>query len=290
MVLAIGFFDGFHRGHQAIVKQLLRLRRPGFRAGVLTFRDHPAAFLRANAPALITTCEERLNLLAQAGIEECFCVPFDDRVASMSPRSFIHEVLLQGLRVNAVVVGQTFRFGRERAGDVSFAREELERSGVAFVAVENTMDRAQRISSTRIREYLASGDLVTADELLGHAYALRGRVVFGAGRGHDMGFPTANLVVAGGKALPKDGVYAALARHDGRDYATLVSVGSNPTFGVGERTVEAWLRDFDRSIYGEELLLHQFRFVRDQQRFDSPQGLIEQMKSDKSAVAYPSYG
>jgi riboflavin kinase/FMN adenylyltransferase len=291
LVLAIGFFDGMHRGHQEIARQTLRLRKPGWRAGVLTFANHPASFLRPGMePPLITTPEERLDLLALAGYDECFFVRFDDGVASITAERFLTETLIGGLGVRGVVVGKSFRFGNKRAGDTALMRAVLSQHGVTSILVENSADEGgERISSTRIRDYIARGDLESADRLLGHSYELRGRVVLGAGRGHDLRFPTANLELPH-KLLPPDGVYSAVARFDGRDYAALVSIGTNPTFDGAQRTVEAWLRDFRETIYGRELVLRDLRFVREQQRFESIEALQAQMDRDLLAVAYPSFG
>ena len=290
-MLAIGFFDGFHLGHAAIVRELRKLRKPGYRTAVLTFANHPATFLRTQgAPPLLSTPEERIDLLAQAGIEECFFVPFNEAIASLSPQDFVHDVLVRQIGARAVVVGANFRFGKGRAGDTTLAREALASHDVPFLAIENTSDDGGRISSTRIRSLIALGSLEEAQALLGHAFTLRGRVVLGAGRGHDLGFPTANIEVTGEKILPKDAVYAAVGRYDGRDYPALVSIGTNATFGGSQRTIEAWLRDFDQTIYGEELTVREFRFLRDQVRFDSADALRTQMEKDVAAVAYPSYG
>ncbi|MBC5815485.1 MAG: bifunctional riboflavin kinase/FAD synthetase [Candidatus Eremiobacteraeota bacterium] len=291
LVLAIGFFDGFHRGHQAIVRELRKLRKPGYRTGVVTFSNHPAAFLRPGTePPLLTTTEERIDLLARAGVEECFLVPFDDRIASLSPQAFVDDVLDKALGARAVVVGTNFRFGKGRAGDINLARETLASHNIPFLAIENTAEAGERISSTRIRALLTEGKTQEAEELLGHAFELRGVVRLGEGRGHDLGFPTANIELGGEKLLPKDGVYAGTARHDGRDHAALVSIGTNPTFDGKQRTVEAWLRDFAGTIYGEELVVRELRFVRDQVRYDSVEALLAQMQKDLRAVAYPSYG
>ena len=291
LMLAIGFFDGMHRGHYEIARQTLRLRKPGARAAVLTFANHPAQFLRpASAPALICTPEERIARLSNAGFDECFFIPFDGGVASQTADQFLHETLIGTLRVRGVVVGRNFRFGHKRAGDTGLMASVFAHAGVAFTAVDNTLDDAgDRISSTRIREYIAAGDCAAADRLLVESYTIRGPVEMGAGRGHVLGFPTANIRVPA-KLLPKDGVYAAIARHDGRDYAALVSIGTNPTFSGSAHTVEAWLRDFRGTIYGQELVLRDLRFVRDQQRFDNAEDLTARMRLDREAVAYPSYG
>jgi len=288
-VVAIGFFDGFHRGHQAIVREALKLRRAGERTAVLTFREHPSAFLRPGTePPMIATLEERVNAFARAGIDEAYVIPFDAAVASLTPAQFLDETLIGRLNARAMVVGANFRFGHKRAGDVAFAREHLAARDRAAVGVPNTMDDGERVSSTRIRAAIRSGDVEAADRLLGAPYTVRGVVTFGAGRGHDLGYPTANLAVSPKKLLPPDGVYRITGRHDGRDYFGLVSIGTNPTFDGTARTVEAWLLDFNGALYGEELSLRGFRFVRAQRRFDSVDELVAQMCDDAATVKFPT--
>lgn len=277
-----------HRGHREIIRSAQRLRKPGWRSGVLTFANHPASFLRPGTePPMLTTNEERIDLFAKAGIEECFFVPFNETISTLSPEAFLNR-LIDGLGVRGIAVGKTFRFGYKRAGDTALMQTFLEARGVALVAVENVTEGSERISSTRIRTLVREGNLDLADHLLGHSYELRGTVELGFGRGHDLGFPTANLRVKE-KLLPKDGVYSAVARYDGRDYAALVSIGTNPQFDGRQRTVEAWLRDFHWTIYGHELVLRDLRYVREQRVFDSVDELVAQMQTDLHAVAYPSY-
>jgi riboflavin kinase / FMN adenylyltransferase len=290
LVLAIGFFDGFHRGHREIARQTLRLRRPGWRSGILTFANHPAAHLRPGTePPLLCTPQERLTLFAAGGFEECFLVTFDDAIATLSPLEFL-EILVERLRVRGVVVGKTFRFGHKRVGDVDMMAGFFAGRGVALVAVTPVEEGAERISSTRIRALVRQGEMGEADRLLGGSgYEIRGPVEIGAGRGHALGFPTANLRIPL-KLLPKDGVYSATARYDGRDYAALVSIGTNPQFGGGERRVEAWLRDFALTIYGRELALRDLRYIREQRLFADLGELRNQMQYDLAAVRYPSYG
>jgi riboflavin kinase/FMN adenylyltransferase len=290
LAIAIGFFDGFHLGHREIARTALRLRRPGWRSGVLSFARHPAVHLRPGTePPMINTPEERLCLFASAGFEECFFVDFDDRIATLEPGAFL-ELLVDRLSVGAIVVGGTFRFGHKRAGDAGLMRAFCAERGVRFAPVEPVSEGGERVSSTRIRALIARGDLDSADRLLGGTgYELRGIVELGAGRGHRLGFPTANLRVPD-KLIPPDGVYSATARYDGRDYAALVSVGDNPQFGSQSRTVEAWLRDFPYTVYGRELSLRDLRYVREQRLFPSVGELIAQMERDVVAVGYPSYG
>lgn len=288
LVLAIGFFDGMHRGHQEIAKAARRMRKPGYRAGVLTFANHPASFLRPGSePPLLTTTQERVNLLAKAGFEECFLVRFDETIAKMSPQEFLER--LSALGVRGAAVGATFRFGHKRAGDAATMAAYFAERGFPFSAVDNLTHDGERVSSTRIRTLVADGNLELADALLGRSYELRGIVELGFGRGHDLDFPTANLHPPE-KLLPKDGVYAAVARYDGRDHAALVSVGTNPQFDGKQRTVEAWLRDFHETIYGHEIVLRELRYLREQRLFASVDELVAQMRLDLEAVAFPSYG
>jgi riboflavin kinase/FMN adenylyltransferase len=288
LVLSIGFFDGMHAGHREIARAALRMRKPGYRAGVLTFANHPATFLRPGTePPLLATAHERLAAFAEAGYEECFFVRFDERIASMEPREFL-DLLIARLGVRALAVGETFRFGHKRAGDVAVMRDSLASQGIDVVAIPSVCIDGERVSSTRIRALVADADMERADALLGHAYELRGAVEIGEGRGHLLGFPTAN-VRPPEKLLPKDGIYSALARYDGRDYPALVSIGKNPHFGGERRTVEVWLRDFRRTIYGREIAVRDLRFVREQRAFASIDELTAQMRRDLKAVAYPSF-
>jgi riboflavin kinase/FMN adenylyltransferase len=290
LCLAVGVFDGYHIGHQAIVRTLLCERRAGERTAVMTFADHPTAFLRPNdVPPQIMTMAERVNAFARAGVDEMFILTFDERIASLSPGAFLDDVLVGTLGVRLMVVGSTFRFGAKRVGDVAFARAHLQAQGRDAIGVPNAMLDGERVSSTRIRKAIADADLLLADRLLGVPYIVRGTVGFGAGRGHDLGFPTANIVVPPEKMLPPDGVYAITARHDGRDYPGLVSIGTNPTFDGRVRTVEAWLLDFNGSLYGEDVALRDFRFIREQKKFGSVDELLAQMERDATAVAFPSF-
>lgn len=290
LCLAVGVFDGFHLGHRALVRRLLGVRRAGERTAVLTFGEHPTQFLRpGEAPPQIATLAERINAFARAGIDEAFVLRFDASIANLTPEQFLDDVVVGTLGARVMVVGENFRFGVRRGGDVALARAHLASREREAIGVPNAVLDGERVSSTRIRAAVAAGNLALADRLLGAPYTVRGTVAFGAGRGHDLGFPTANIVVPADKMLPPDGVYAITARHDGRDYPGLVSIGTNPTFDGTARTVEAWLLDFNGGMYGEELALREFRFVREQQRFSSVDALLEQMHSDAAQVTFPTF-
>jgi len=288
-VVAIGFFDGFHLGHRSIVREALHQRRAGERSAVLTFRNHPSSFLRPGSePPMIATLEERVNAFARAGIDEAYVLPFDASMAAMSPEAFLDDVLVGRINARAMVVGANFRFGHKRAGDVASASAHLAATNREATGIVNETADGQRVSSTRIRAAINAADLKDADRLLGSPFTVRGLVTFGAGRGHDLGFPTANLAVPAEKMLPPDGVYRITARHEGRDYLGLVSIGTNPTFAGQRRTVEAWLLDFHGGLYGEEVALRSFRFVRGQRTFASADELVKQMHEDAATVKFPS--
>jgi riboflavin kinase/FMN adenylyltransferase len=293
-VVAIGFFDGFHRGHREIVRTLMRARKPGYSTAIFTFRNHPFTHLRpGGVPPLINTLEERVNALGAEGVDELFLVPFDERIASLDARAFCEDALVRMLGVRAVVIGENFRFGKERGGDATIAKAILTEHGVDVIAVPPVLEGGERISSTRVRAAILRGDMAHVDDLLANGYTISGIVELGAGRGHDLGFPTANLAVPAHKTLPIDGVYRCTGRYDGRTYAGLVSIGTNPTFESGSvanpRTVEAWFLDFAQTVYGTQIELRDLRFIREQRRFDSMEALNAQMLEDATNVRYPSF-
>ncbi|HEV3156186.1 MAG TPA: riboflavin biosynthesis protein RibF [Candidatus Baltobacteraceae bacterium] len=289
IILSIGFFDGLHRGHREILRALLRKRRPGYRALVLTFDRHPRAFLRpGEEPPLITTLEERVDLLARCDVDELYLLPFDERIARLSWREFL-SLLIERFNLRALVVGENFRFGAGRTGDVAAVIGFFSERGIDVEALAPVIEDGERISSTRIREALAAGEIPYADRRLWMPYSIRGRVVLGEGRGHELGFPTANLEIGTEKLLPKDGVYSVTARHEGRDYPGLASIGTKPMFGGRERVVEVWLRDFRETIYGEQVAVRNLRFVREQRTFANVGELSSQMREDAKHAAFPAF-
>jgi riboflavin kinase/FMN adenylyltransferase len=285
LLLSIGVFDGVHIGHRAVLASLVRQRDAGSRAAALTFDHHPQAFLHpSSAPKALTTADEKINLLYETGLDVLFMLPFDERIASLSAESFLRDVLLRRLRTKLLVVGENWRFGKGRAGDSALAKVILEADGCRFEAAVLTASDGDSVSSSRIRSLIEARDFVTADRLLGAPYVLRGLVVAGEGRGHVLGFPTANLEISVEKLVPPDGVYGALAHHDGRDYTAVISIGSKPTFNGTARVVEAHLLDFHTSIYGDQLSLRDWSFVREQERYDGAEALIRQIDRDVAAV------
>ncbi len=281
LLLTIGVFDGVHIGHRAVLARLTSQRKAGLIAGALTFEGHPQEFLEPGAaPKYITTVDEKVNLLDACGLDVLFLLPFDERIQSLSAEKFLRDVLLTRLRTRMLVVGDRWRFGRGRAGDGALAQRILNAANCGFEAAPLLERDGEKVSSSRIRALIGRHAFSEAEALLGSAYRLSGLVKPGEGRGHRLGFPTANLEVPHRKLLPGSGVYAAVARHDGRDWAAAVSVGDKPTFGGTQMLIEAHLLGFAASIYGEQLSLRDWRFLRQQQRYDSAADLRAQIERD----------
>jgi riboflavin kinase/FMN adenylyltransferase len=285
LVLTIGVFDGVHIGHRAVLQQLFARRKTGAAVGVLTFDHHPQEFLHpGHAPWLLTTTEEKINLLDACGIDVLFLIPFDEHIQSMPAEIFLRDVLLSRLRTKLLVVGENWRFGRNRTGDCALARREFELAGSVFEAAPLLEADGDKVSSSRIRGLIEQRRFDIADRLLGSPFTLRGTVRLGDGQGHVLGFPTVNLTISYGKLVPPAGVYAATAHHEGCDFRAAVSIGDKPTFGGSESVVEVHLLDFDRSIYGDCVAIRDWRFLREQRWFATKDELAEAIRADVKAV------
>lgn len=288
-VVAIGNFDGVHRGHQAVLDQVVeRARRDGHSSAVLTFEPHPVQYFRPDLPAFrLTTLEQKARLIEALGIDGVVAATFDASIANLSPEDFVRGILQHALGASVVFVGADFRFGKNRAGDAEVLRELCAQRGIALEIVKAVRDASEVISSTRIRDAVRDGDLDTANELLGRPYSVFGRVVHGQGKGREFGFPTANIQIAN-PLLPPDGIYATRlhhAVHGTLDAATYV--GTRPTLGAElERAVEAYCLEPPDSfvIYGDEVELEFLATVRGDQKFDSIDELLEQMRRDVERV------
>jgi riboflavin kinase / FMN adenylyltransferase len=265
--VAIGTFDGVHAGHRRILDAV---RAAPAAAAVVTFDPHPRAVLGSPTP-LLTTLERRLELLGDAGVEDVLVVDSDASLAGLEPAEFAARVLVPfGARI--VTAGVGFRFGRDGRGDLeSLARLGLDVRPVPLV---------DGVSSARIRELVAAGELQSAARLLGRPFEVEGTVEVGDSRGRELGFPTANVGVAAGMVLPPYGVYAGAAR--GRRAA--VSIGVNPHFGDSEQRVEAFLLDYEGDLYGQRLVVELWQRLRDEQAFDDLDALVAQISRDVAAT------
>lgn len=281
--VSIGFFDGVHLGHQAIVgRAMAHAQRHGLRSVIVTFDRHPMQIVRPErVPALLMTTDRRVRTLAALGPDVVVVLPFDERLRMLEPETFIAQVLRSSLDARHVVVGHNFRFGHRAAGDVALLEQVGARDGFSVDGVDLLHVDDAPISSTRIRSALGDGDVATAARLLGRPFVLDGTVVDGDRRGRQLGYPTANLAVADDVVVPAAGVYAGTLTHpDGRRLPAVTSIGTNPTFnGIGTR-IETHVLDFDEELYGAAVAADLRRFLRGQQRFDDVDALIAAMHDD----------
>ena len=293
--MTIGVFDGVHRGHRHVLGRLDEIAREAGRTSiVLTFRNHPASVLRPDFDArYLTTLDDRLRLIREAGVDLLVPITFDVGLSRLTAREF--AVLLRSrLLMRDLVVGPDFAMGRNRDGDVAALAALGREVGFSLHVVGPLLDDAgQPIRSTHVRDALSKGDVADAAGLLGRNYTLSGTVVAGHGRGGPLGFPTANLEVPAGMAVPADGIYATWAHVGGERRMAATSIGVRPTFGEGERTVEAFILDFDGDLYGREVCLEFVGWLRPEARFDTVEALREQVQrdvDDTRAVLEPSAG
>lgn len=284
----IGVFDGVHIGHQEVFRQV---RAAGARldaaSAVVTFDGHPAHVVRPeSAPLLLTSLEQKLELIAAEGIDYAYVIHFDEERAATDPRDFVEQVFVQALHTKAIVVGEDFHFGRGRSGNVDGLRETGDERGFEVHALElirHRDDAREPVSSTKIRRALAGGDVARAAEMLGRPYAVRGTVEHGDQRGSGIGFPTANLPVPKVMAWPADAVYAGRCRRaDGSVHPCAINIGRRPTFyeHTEQSLLEAHLIDFDGDLYGEEIEVSFVEFLRSERKFDGIDQLVDQLKHD----------
>ncbi len=288
-VVTIGAYDGVHRGHRAILAHVRAMaNEAGDASAVVTFDRHPATVVRpGSAPKLLTDLEQKLELLAEAGVDTCVVIHFDERRARQSADDFVQEVLVDCLGARAVVVGHDFHFGRGRGGDVALLRRRGAELGFEVGDLPLVAEGSEAISSTRIRALLAAGEVEAAARLLGRPHEVRGTVRRGDARGRQLGYPTANVTVPTAILLPADGIYAGWYQRPGGDvYAAAISLGRRPTFypHAGAPVLEAHLLDFDGQLYGEAARVRFVARLRGEERFDSGDELVAQMSRDVEAA------
>lgn len=285
-VVTIGTFDGLHLGHRNLVARAMdKAAYIGATSAVITWDRHPAATLRPDkTPPLISNQGRKIELIEEMGVDAVVVLPFDERLSHLSPEEFARCVLAAGLDTRHVYVGHDWRFGHRAAGDVPLLASLGEELGFEVEGVGLQTVAGEPVSSSRVRRAIAEGDMASARALLGRPFDLDGVVVRGAARGKGLGFPTANLAAEPDLARPPIGVYAGMARVNGIKYPAAINIGVNPTFG-GERgtspvNIEAYLLDFENEIYGETVRLEFWQRLRDEQKFESAEALVEQMHRD----------
>ncbi|HEX6946728.1 MAG TPA: bifunctional riboflavin kinase/FAD synthetase [Acidimicrobiia bacterium] len=274
--VTIGVFDGVHLGHRSLLSHLDR----SFTATVLTFEPHPVEVLAPGThPRLLTSIEERIELFGALGIEQVGVIDLAD-IRYLEPESFVTGILVEKLHAAQVVVGEDYRFGRDRAGDAGLLHKLGEQHGYETVAAPLMHSAGGVVSSTRIRNLIAEGRPEDASACLASLFRITGEVIEGDKRGRELGFPTANLAPPPRKVLPADGVYAGFAVVDGERLPAAINVGVRPTFGEGHRLIEAYILDFEGDLYGRTIAVEFAHWLRPEKRFDTVGDLLVQMRDD----------
>ena len=283
--VTIGNFYAVHRGHQALIRKVkARARHLGAVSTVVTFEPHPQKVLRNTAPPALVTPQRKLELLAEAGIDQVVILEFTAELSKVEPEEFVERILLDEINAKAIVVGSDFRFGRFARGDVTMLRSFGRRLGFSFEAARMAEVAGQRISSTAIRHALAEGDVKWAAKALGRPYLLEGRVVPGKGRGAELGYPTVNLQVDPALCIPGSGIYAGRAVYDGETRQAAMSIGTNPTLGDNPLSLGAHLLGFSGDLYGRRLCLEFVARIRDHAAFSGPDALRDAIAEDVKDV------
>jgi len=283
-VVSIGVFDGVHRGHQALMRTVIdKATELNATPVVVTFSRHPLAVIAPGSePPLITTLGQRARVMGAVGIKALVVLEFDDAMRHMPPEEFVRAVLVDGLGCSHVVVGANFRFGHQQAGTIETLSDLGKKFGFGVTIFALQLDRGDEVvSSSLIRKHIAEGDMEQVAEELDRPYVLEGTVEHGSARGHDLGFPTANLAVHDHMILPKLGVYAGWMRWKDERYPAVVNVGLNPTFGDRDTPiVEAYIIDFAQDLYDETIEIEFTHRLRDELRFKNVDYLVTQMHAD----------
>lgn len=289
--LALGFFDGVHRGHQAVIEQAkVQAQENNVKLAVMTFDPHPSIVLgNSNEKVLyITPLQQKIAILEEMGVETLFVVRFTSDFAQLSPKEFV-QLFVKDLGVKHVTAGFDYTFGQKGKGNMDLM-PELCGSDITVQVVEKKLADEEKISSTRIRQLLKDGDMHTVYELLGRPYRTPGIVIHGDKRGRTIGFPTANVQADEGSFIPANGVYVVKISVQDEWFVGVCNIGFKPTFKNPDEknlSIEVHIVDFDKNIYGEEVEIDWYKWVRAEQKFDGIDALIEQLTKDKQqAIDY----
>lgn len=284
-VVTLGNFDGIHIGHQALLQNTINdARAINVAPVVFTFDPHPLRFFApARAPRLLLTMDDKMAMFESAGIDITVMQSFDADFANLEAVDFVRTILLQNLRLRKIWAGRDLRFGKARRGTVDELSRWGRELGFEVGVVEPVLLGGERVSSSRIRQLIDAGRVDEVHPLLGRYHLISGKVVAGARRGREIGFPTANIE-SHTEELPPDGIYATFIDVAGQRWSSASSIGRNPTFGEGPRTVEAFIFDFHRDIYGQDVKLSFVKRLRGEEKFASVEALVGQIERDVSAA------
>ncbi|MCA1785021.1 MAG: bifunctional riboflavin kinase/FAD synthetase [Desulfobacteraceae bacterium] len=283
-VVTIGNFDGVHKGHQALLHQVIsKAKEISGTSVALTFEPHPLRALGIASPPLITRHDQKMELLEQSGIDVVVCLTFDKEFAAITAKDFIQDILVNKIGMKAIIIGPDYTFGNNRTGDIELLQDQGRILGFDTIVADWIKDRTgntQRISSTRIRKIVMDGKVEQAKKYLGRHYQIRGKVIKGRSRGgSQLGFPTANIKLHD-ELCPKFGVYAVTVETVYGRFPGVANIGFSPTFDDHLFTIEVHILDFDRDIYGTRIRVNMVARLRDEKKFSSLRELSEQIRKD----------
>ncbi len=284
-VMVIGFFDGVHKGHQKIIDMCKdSSAKKGTASIILTFDRPPLNIVKSRTyKKLILPFNEKLKILEDTGVDFIVTVEISPEFLSLSPKDFCKDILLEIFGVKELFIGEGFRFGYKASGDVGLLKSYLGSAGVRVNEVRLLSDEDKVISSTAIRDYYKEGNILKVRKLLGRDPYINGIVIKGAGRGEDLGFPTANLDISDTLIIPRDGVYFGTVSIVGDDASRLpatINIGDNPTFGISKKWIEAHIMDFNRELYDKEIKIKFLKRHRDEVKFHNTDELVDQIRKD----------
>lgn len=282
-VVALGNFDGVHKGHQHLLQQMREYsQRQNAFSTVMLFNPHPQQLLDPHGcPKLLIDTEKKIELIEEQGIDGVIIIPFDHTFASLSPEGFIDKILVEKLQTEGVFVGYDYRFGHMACGTPGQLKKYGNKKGLFVNVVSPNIYMGDPVSSTSIRKSLLRGDIGQAKGMLGYWPILKGKIIHGDQRGRQLGFPTANIYVSETLLIPKDGVYAGATLIKGKSYMSVINIGTKPTFGsCDQKSIEAHLLDFQGDVYSEKIEISFVKRLRDERRFEKPELLIKQIKKD----------
>jgi riboflavin kinase/FMN adenylyltransferase len=284
-VVTIGNFDGVHKGHQALINEIIKKAAAiDGTAVALTFEPHPIRVLKKiNHPPLITRYDQKVELLSQSGLDVLICIPFTKEFASITAKEFIEDILVNRIGMKAIVIGKDYAFGKNREGNIDFLKKYATAFGFEVIVpdwIQVSGSQPNRISSTRIRELVMDGAIEEVVDLLGRNYQIRGKVETGRNRGGKLlGFPTANIKLYD-ELSPKLGVYAVTVECLGEKFKGVANIGYSPTFDDHKFTVEVHILDFNENIYGQRIRVNFISRLRDEKKFANIEDLSEQIRHD----------
>ena len=282
-LVTIGVFDGVHLGHKYLISKLKELAgQQGLGSVVITFNKHPQETLSPRAqPPFLTDASEKAALLKKEGVDAVVVLTFTRQLSLLSAREFV-TLLQTKLRMKGLVIGPDFALGRKAEGNIPKLRQLGLEMGFSVTVIPPVKNNGDVVSSTAIRRALAEGNMEKVQRFLGRPFSLHGRVIHGKGRGAGLGFPTVNLDILPGQAIPGDGVYATQARADGKTYPSVTNIGLNPTFGDTRRTVESYLLDYHDNLYEHEVTIDFVHKLRGEIKFHDAEELVQQIFEDIS--------